>query len=308
MTKKRFLTALLGLAIIPMLLSCQKPIISDLPEDINKPEGGFGTATSAKRGIAFNTSTPNWATRVVNLKSNWYYNWGLSNAGSPKNVEFVPMFWGHTSVTKANCDLVNQMYAEGKCFYVLGFNEPDLAAESNMSVSLALDDWEFLCKNLDSRIKLVSPAPSYPSRQWLVDFMAGCASRNLRVDYVAVHIYAGIGTSIYETAIRDVYNKFSKQVWITEFAPRDDNASKNGYNSYTMDPQVLDFMKVVVPKYELMPEVFRYAWFSPGSASVSPPSMLGLISSQLTPNDGLTLTVLGDYYKTIVPNTAIALP
>lgn len=35
-----------------------------------------------------------------------------------------------------------------------------------MSVADALEKWEFLCQNLDSRIKLVSPAPSYPTPGW----------------------------------------------------------------------------------------------------------------------------------------------
>ncbi|MDR2816646.1 MAG: glycoside hydrolase family protein [Proteiniphilum sp.] len=288
------------------VLSCtQAQEISDLPEDINKPQDSPAGRSAEKRGVCFSTSALDWANRIVSLKANWYYNWGNDDVtAGVKGVEYVPMIWGHTMVNKGVCDRINQMYSEGKIFYVLGFNEPDLKEESNMSVAQALDDWEFLCNNLDKRIKLVSPAPSYPSRQWLVDFMNGAAARNLRVDYVAVHIYAGIGTSIYESAIRDVYNKFGKQVWITEFAPRDDNASSNGYNSYTMEPQVLNFMKTVAPKYEEMSEVFRYSWFSPGSET----GMIGLQTSRLTSGDGLTLTVLGDYYSTIQPNDNAALP
>jgi len=296
--------SILSTFLIALTMSCTSDqMITDLPEDINKNDSGLTGPTTAKRGVGFSTNGMNWANRVVELKSNWYYTWGNTDmTDQVEGVEFVPMIWGHTGVTKETCDRINQLYSEGKVFYVLGFNEPDLKEESNMTVQQALEDWEFLCTNLDPRIKLVSPAPSYPSRQWLVDFMQGVQERGLRCDHVAVHIYAGSGTRIYETAIRDVYNKFGKSVWVTEFAPRDDSASSNGYNSYPMDPLVLNFMKTVVPKYEEMPEVFRYAWFS-GSYS-----MLGLRTSMLVEDNGTDVTVLGEYYKTIEPNEEAKLP
>jgi hypothetical protein len=303
--KQRRIPKLAACALIVILGACTKAEqITDLPQDINRTEP-VGFKADKKRGVCFNTSATDWAKRVVNLKSNWYYTWGNDDVTSfVDSAEFVPMIWGHSGVNKATCDRINKMFEEGKIFYVLGFNEPDLAEESNMTVDQALDDWALLCANLDSRIKLVSPAPSYPTRQWLTDFMNGAKSRNLRVDYVAVHIYAGKGYSIYETAIRDVYNAFGKKVWITEFAPRDDNASKNGFNSYDVETVVLPFMKAVVPKYEEMTEVFRYSWFSPGSDA----SMLGLRTSMLTIGNSANLSILGQYYNTIEPNPYVKLP
>jgi len=297
------------------LSSCTKSqMVTDIPSDINAGSGsGIGSMAQGKRGVCFSTGTANWAQRVVDLQAQWYYNWGSSDVtSSVVGAEFVPMIWGTNGMTddalKATCQAINAMYQAKKCFFVLGFNEPDLSDQSNMTVATALDKWQIMSETLDPGLKLVSPAPSYPTRQWLYDFVAGCDSRKLRLDYIAVHIYAGIGTSIYETAIKDCYaNCGNRKVWVTEFAPRDDNASTSGTNQYTPD-RVLDFMKVVVPKYESMPEVFRYSWFSPGTASYSPPNMLGLITSQLTNNDGTALTPLGEWYKTVDPNTAAQLP
>lgn len=281
------------------LTACTKEqLVSDLPADINRPEGGSLKPTSAKRGVCQSTGTMAFGQTLADLKANWYYTWGLDISTAVDGVEFVPMFWSGSSVNKANCDKINKLYEQGKVFYVLGFNEPDLKEESNMSVADALDKWQFLCENLDSRIKLVSPAPSYPTRQWLVDFMAGVAQRGLRCDYIAVHMYAGIGTTNYQQVIRDVSNQFGKKVWITEFAPRDDSAKVNGYNSYT-EARVLDQMKVLLPTYEGMPEVFRYSWF--GCAA---PTMIGLITSRFFGDNG-QITSLGTYYATISPNNSI---
>lgn len=287
-------------ALVCAFSACTKTqMITDLPEDINKPADGSVVVTTAKRGVCQSTSTADFGQKLVDLKANWYYTWGLEPSSMIEGVEFVPMFWGASSVTKANCDKINKMYEDGKVHYVLGFNEPDLKEESNMSVNDALDKWQFLCENLDKRIKLVSPAPSYPTRQWLVDFMAGVRERGLRCDYVAVHMYAGIGTQNYQTVIRDVYNRFGKKVWITEFAPRDDNAKDNGYNSYT-ETRVLEQMKTLLPAYEDMNEVFRYSWFGCASSA-----MIGLITSRFFGDDG-SVTSLGEYYATISPNANAA--
>lgn len=135
------------IALVCAVTACTKEqMISDLPEDINKPEGGTTGATKAKRGVCQSTNTLDFGQKLVDLKANWYYTWGLDPSNTVEGAEFVPMFWGASSVTKDNCDKINKLYEEGRVFYVLGFNEPDLKEESNMSVSDALEKWEFLCQ------------------------------------------------------------------------------------------------------------------------------------------------------------------
>jgi len=289
------------LAIAAICFGCTKAqMISDLPEDINKPDSAPTEVSTAKRGVCQSTNSSDFAPRLVQLKANWYYTWGLEPSQEVDGVEFVPMFWGANNVTADNCRKVNELFEQGKIYYVLGFNEPDLKEESNLSVAAALEKWEFLCNNLDPRIKLVSPAPSYPTRAWLDDFMAGVKEKGLRCDYVAVHMYAGIGTTNYQSVIKDVYNKYGKKVWITEFAPRDDNAKNAGYNSYTIS-RVLSQMQVLLPAYEQMNEVFRYSWFGCASST-----MIGLITSRFFGDDG-NITDLGTYYAGLNPNDKIKL-
>jgi len=295
---KKIVTAL---AIAAICFGCTKAqMISDLPEDINKPDSAPTEVSTAKRGACQSTNSSDFAPRLVQLKANWYYTWGLEPSQEVDGVEFVPMFWGANNVTADNCRKVNELFEQGKIYYVLGFNEPDLKEESNLSVAAALEKWEFLCNNLDPRIKLVSPAPSYPTRAWLDDFMAGVKEKGLRCDYVAVHMYAGIGTTNYQSVIKDVYNKYGKKVWITEFAPRDDNAKNAGYNSYTIS-RVLSQMQVLLPAYEQMNEVFRYSWFGCASST-----MIGLITSRFFGDDG-NITDLGTYYAGLNPNDKIKL-
>lgn len=283
-------------------------MITDIIDD-GDSEGSFpGVATTFKRGCGFSvsTSTGQWWSNIVNLKANWYYTWGLTGCQdpyAPQNVEFVPMFWSASSVTQANIDMINQLYRDGKIFYVLGFNEPDLKQEANMSVADALASWKVLSEGLDRGIKLVSPATSWPGAQWMKDFMNGVQTQGLRCDYIALHIYMGQSPTTYSNQVKNIANTYGKKIWITEFAPRDDSAEsgKPETNHFSEEWIRNNFIEPVLTDYEAMPEVFRYAWFS-GS-----PTMAGLWTSMLVNGSG-DLTSLGDYYATIHPNEDILPP
>ncbi len=292
---------ILGTLLMMIASSCTKSqLISDLPLPA-KNNNGNATPTAKKRGAAFSTGTSTgfWADNIKNLNSNWYYTWGTTSGldpDAPKGIEFVPMFWSHANVTQSNIDLVNEMYRDGKIFFVLGFNEPDLSSEANMTVAQALDDWEILSNKLDRGIKLVSPATCYPGGigNWFDQFMQGVQQRNLRMDYIALHIYMGQNPDTYANQVKSISNKYGKRIWITEFAPRDDNATsgKPETNHYSADWIYANFMPQVLSSYESMNEVYRYSWFS-GS-----PTMAGLWTSMLVDKNG-ALTVLGNYYKNV---------
>ena len=159
------------MCILTLFSACTKDqMITDLTDEDGTVTSS-NKATTYKRGCGFSlgTSTGQWWANIINLKANWYYTWGLTGCQdpyAPQNVEFVPMFWGHTNVTQSNIDMVNDLYRQKKIFYVLGFNEPDLKEEGNMSVEQALEDWKKLSDGLDSGIKLVSPAVSWPGAPW----------------------------------------------------------------------------------------------------------------------------------------------
>ena len=218
------------MCILTLFSACTKDqMITDLTDEDGTVTSS-NKATTYKRGCGFSlgTSTGQWWANIINLKANWYYTWGLTGCQdpyAPQNVEFVPMFWGHTNVTQSNIDMVNDLYRQKKIFYVLGFNEPDLKEEGNMSVEQALEDWKKLSDGLDPGIKLVSPAVSWPGAPWFNDFMKGVQSQNLRMDYIALHIYMGQSPQTYSNQVKKIFSTYGKKIWITEFAPRDDSAT-----------------------------------------------------------------------------------
>lgn len=259
------------------------------------------TGQTPKRGLGMSTATTTgtWYGNIINSNSHWYYTWGTTiptaqEANMPPNSEFVPMFWGAGNVNSTNINKLITLKNQGKIKYVLGFNEPDLAEEANMTVDQALNLWP----QLESiGLPLVSPATSYPSLaadSWFVRFMDGAQARNLRVDYIAVHLYVGGNPGTYIKILQDVYARYGKPIWITEFAVRDDNTGGNPANNIYTPEMILAFMENLLPQLEALPFVFRYAWFNPS------PTMAGLWPCALFNQNG-SLTILGDYYKSVPP-------
>jgi hypothetical protein len=266
----------------------ENPIITDPPMMYNN-----------KKGADFNTESVygSWYGNVVNLKSHWFYTWGttLPFEQQPKNVEFVSMFWGKANVTDANIDYVKKWKDSGKIKYVLGFNEPDLGDQSNMSVDDALALWP----KLESiGLPLGSPAASWPTRDWIYSFLDKAIAQHRRVDFICVHMYVGLDDVDFVKVLVDLNNKYHLPIWITEFGTADQDATTMAANRYTAE-QVQGFMQRLLPKLDSLPFVQRYSWFS-GS-----PTSTRLWPSALVAADS-TLTPLGKIYAAHFPNTAVA--
>lgn len=279
----------------------KKPVDTEVPVE---PIEVISTKKGA--GVSTNTTVGVWWKNVINMSPHWFYTWGTfipdnQLADLPQNVDFVPMLWNGAAVNLANIDKLNALYEKGEIKYVLGFNEPDLTNEANMSVEDALNKWQFLCDNLNPEIKLISPSTSYPSLaedSWMVKFMEGIEARQLRIDYIAVHIYQPNTVTNFTNPIKAVYEKWNKKVWVTEFGVRDDNTGGDpAKNRYTA-AQMLAFAQQLLPELEKMEAVDRYAWFN------ASPTMSGLWPCGLIDANGLP-TIVGEYYRALHPNEEI---
>ncbi|MBO9200209.1 MULTISPECIES: glycosyl hydrolase [Niastella] len=276
-----------ALALVLSLGACKKDSDSS-----DNPAG------SGKKGADFSTYMQygTWNADVLALKPFWYYTWGKElHDGSPQNCEFVPMFWGANDVNTTNIAAVKKLKDDGKIKYVLGFNEPNNPGQAVMSVSQALKLWPQL-ESLG--LPLGSPAADWPSAKWNYDFLDSAKAQGKRVDFICVHMYANLDTSVYLNTLKEVYNKYKLPIWITEFAPADWNAQTMAANPYKPE-QVLAFMQSILPRLEALDYVKRYSWFS------GDPKSPQMWSSALIDANG-NLTDLGKWYANYQPNTAIA--
>lgn len=284
---------LLYLAAISLLGACAKS-----NQYIPQPGAVINYTVKGKKGADFSTTTKNgsWWGNTINTQAHWFYTWGLSVPVelAPQNCEYVPMFWSGSSVTDANITYVKQLHTQGRANYVLGFNEPDLPDQSNMTVSQALSLWP----KLESiGLPLGSPAASWPTRQWIYDFLDSCKLQGKRVDFICVHMYVGTDDNAFVQILQDLYNKYKLPIWITEFATVANGATTMADNPYT-PAQILAFMQRLLPKLEALDFVKRYSWFS-GS-----PTSARLYTSALVDSYG-NLTQLGKWYADFQPNTQI---
>lgn len=192
--------------------------------------------------------------------ASWYYTWGASHPGikSPAGVQFVPMIWGPNSATKGN---LRQARREGP--YLLGFNEPDNAGQSNMTVAQALALWPRL---MATHLKLGSPAVATDAATpggWLDQFMKGARTDGYRVNFIAVHWYGGdfatrAAVHQLESYLRAIHARFHLPIWLTEFA-----LIRFGSTTvFPSAPRQAEFVTAATSMLQRLKFVQRYAWFA----------------------------------------------
>jgi len=101
---------------------------------------------TSKKGMPMNPAAVN-CTDLASIDGSWYYNWSPVPNGC--KGEFIPMIWND-----ANIDNIMANLPDGS-EWLLGFNEPNLESEANMTPEYAAKLWP---KLMATGRKLVSPA------------------------------------------------------------------------------------------------------------------------------------------------------
>ena len=256
---------------------------------------GIDVDIETKKGIGMAYKETTWSTRIGRLKPFWHYSWNRDlKENIPDSVEFVPMFWGSGSVNNVEIDKIKDLVIAGKVKNVLGFNEPDLETQSNLTVDEAISLWP---KLEEIGVPLGSPAPAGLNNGWLDEFMLRAEQENLRVDFICIHLYRGNNPQLFIEAVDNVFQKYNKPIWITEMAVRDNLAVTIEDNRYTTS-QILGTMRTLLPELYNRKYVKRFAWFSGTKDS---PNFPKIASSVLYDKNDM-LTELGEYYANYKPN------
>jgi hypothetical protein len=195
-------------------------------------------------------------------KSTWWYNWGvLANGLAPDQFhqEFVPMQWGRWGVDKLQDKLAALVAMGHKPKALLGFNEPNVPEQANMTPELAAELWpgvEAAAAAFGLRLGSPSPAPgsAWPKSDtaWFDEWIAAFRAKNgrdPRFDFLCTHFYA-CNVDWLRAHITKL-KRFGKPIWLTEFACGDKTNAKQ-----------LPMMKEFLAYLEAEPAVERYAWFT----------------------------------------------
>jgi Glycosyl hydrolase catalytic core len=218
------------------------------------------TVTSQRKGVAvWNFAGVTKA--LTESGASWYYDWTATPNGiaTPAKVSFIPMIWGAANVTTATLAEVRQ---EGPI--LLGFNEPDMSGQANMTVAKALGLWP---KLMATGMTLGSPAVAYDAATpggWLDQFMAGAKARHYRVNFITVHWYGGDfrttqAVQELETYLEAIWARYRLPIWVTEFALTSFSGSTA---SYPTEAQQAAFLTAATKMLDSLSYVHRYAWFA----------------------------------------------
>jgi len=228
----------------------------------NRGTGSDGPASSGgagfiKKGLGV-CNELTMPAELGRLRLGWYYNWRPAPKIAPvPGVEFVPMFWSAADLTAENLAEVNQSTAT----HVLGFNEPDMDGQSNMTPGECLDAWPQL---MSLKQRLGSPAPA--NSKWLDKFLPEAKRRGLRIDFVCLHRYPDISDPMavneIEMMIETTHRKYGLPVWLTECGAADVAAWHQPRLCKPTPGMARDFLKKLLAMLERLPCVERYAWFA----------------------------------------------
>ncbi|MDG4792990.1 sigma-70 family RNA polymerase sigma factor [Micromonospora sp. WMMD1082] len=223
-----------------------------------RPAAPPPVVTSKKKGVGVWTFD-GVSRALADSGASWYYTWNVAHPGvtTPRGAEFVPMIWGADSVTAGN---LRQARQNGR--YLLGFNEPDLAGQAEMTVERALDLWPQLEA---TGLPLGSPAVAWGGDrpgEWLDRFMTGVRERGYRVDFIALHWYGGDfrtanAVDQLRSYLQAVYDRYRLPIWLTEFALID---FSNGVR-FPSQAQQAAFLTAATRMLGGLPWLHRYAWF-----------------------------------------------
>lgn len=166
---------------------------------------------SAKRGIGWDEKTQHITNAPIEKMLpgvSWFYNWGATptgnatNLGTADGMGFAPMCWNGNFNEKTIRDYISSHRDGVK--YLLGFNEPNFSAQSNMTPEQAAEKWPKVEKIAeDFGLTLVAPALNFTNEvvggkkwgiyEWLEEFIKVYKEKNNgnlpKMDCLALHCY-----------------------------------------------------------------------------------------------------------------------
>lgn len=255
---------------------------------------------SPKRGVCFDFKNTEDVFLMYKFVS-WSYNWGPSEDDGVAqyldmtDIVYYPMAW---TANFNEAQIAKWIGAHPQTKYILGFNEPNLKDQCNMTPRQVADAWPRLKHLADSLgVDLVSPAMNYGTLsgysdpiKWLDEFFTYIPIEQSGIKVIAIHCYMNTAAAVKGYIER--FYKYNLPIWMTEFCAWDGGVSG-------MIGQ-MDYMADVITFMELNPRVERYAWFMPRTSSSIDAMPYNQLLTHGIPSE---LTPLGHLFATL-PNMA----
>jgi hypothetical protein len=216
---------------------------------------------SPKKGVSSYKYLGTNPSKLTALGATWTYNW-LSAGPTNTGMDYVPMVWGAGYVTPAIINGLRAGAQSGQYHNLLGFNEPDLSSQSNLTPQQAIDLWPQL---QSTGLRLGSPAVANMWDGWLEQFMSLASSSGYRVDFIALHFYQDWtnpnAVNGLMGQLQTIYNKYHKPIWITEIGTIDVRVWGESMHATPTQQGADSYLSQIISNFESASYIERYAWF-----------------------------------------------
>lgn len=256
------------------------------------------TKSPSKRGLGWPWNEPAshfplYQPYIDAGKISWLFNWEVWVPESlPLQVEWIPCVRTPANAKDVDPFLSDIIHNRGfKTSALLGFNEPEIPEQANMTVKQAVELWKqvVLPAKANFGFRLGSPGMSSDlgrSRPWLNSFLSQLGGHD-GIDFLVVHWY-GPSFNDMRAFLEDMHGVYGLPVWVNEFA-----CTRMGNGEATVT-EVEAFIRDALPWLDACPWIERYAYF--GNHEVG--SWVGKASdfTESAGDQGSQLTSVGRLY------------
>ena len=222
------------------------------------PASTMSTPPSSKRGLSWPWDNPAshfplYTPAITTGKLSWLFNWELWRPdGLPAGLQYIPCVR-----TAKEAPQIDQFLSSlpSPVPYFLGFNEPDIADQANLTVDEAVRLWrEFVLpakKKYGFRLGSpgISSAPA--GKQWLREFLDKMHGED-GVDFIVLHWY-GTDFAAFASYLGEM-STWGRRLWVNEFA-------FSRFGGAVREEEVEGFVRQAVEWLDGWDAVERYAFF-----------------------------------------------
>lgn len=211
------------------------------------------SSTGGKRGLAYNdASLTDCFTGGSEIT--WAYNWGSSAGDLASGLKFIPTLWGTGSdFTGSWSENAKSAISSGSST-LFSFNEPDLAAQANLSPAAAATAYKTYMEPLGDSAKLCAPSVTNSGTDgqglsWLSEFLEACS--DCQIDCINIHWYdSAENTDYFKSHVEKATSIANgKPVYVSEFG------------ATGSDDQITSFLEEVMPWMDSNSDIAGYAYF-----------------------------------------------
>ncbi|QDS72173.1 hypothetical protein FKW77_004676 [Venturia effusa] len=194
-------------------------------------------------------------------KISWLFNWELWKPdGLPLTIIYVPQCRTGKEIEQVLPRLTKYL-KDDQVQHFIGFNEPCINAQANLSVDEAIELWKkYVLPMKDQCPGVLIGSPSIANGKhglpWLVSFISNLGGIQASgIDHIVLHVYDRTSDG-FKNHVEEIYNAFGLPIWVTEFA-----CTSWDRENPISEEDVLEFMRETVRFLEETDYVERYAWF-----------------------------------------------